>query len=80
MTRQVKKRVKRATPLEANRRRLQAWVDEVGVVEVGRLLGCGAPHVSRLQKGTRGCSGELAARMQRLRGIPSVDWFEGSEE
>jgi plasmid maintenance system antidote protein VapI len=57
------------------RERFTAWCDEEGVRQVARLLEVDHAHVSRVKKGKKGVSGALAAKIQELRGIPSIDWF-----
>lgn len=57
------------------RERFADWCDEEGVRQVARLLDVDHAHASRVKSGKKGVSGALAAKIQQIRGIPSIDWF-----
>lgn len=61
---------------ETARERFAVWSEEVGVRRLAGLLGVAPSHVSRMKHGEKRPGGALAAKIQRMRGIPSVDWYE----
>lgn len=62
--------------------RLRDWLSRSGmsVTDLSKLLEMSQPHTSHVLNGGRTPSLVMAARIQRVTGIPAADWVEPPAE